>query len=181
LIDTLPLVWQVDVVPESWQLGRASAAGAETPATTAKLTINSADLRRFVICLSPFGLLGRYHNGHSLHALTSAHPSVTIRYDNGGGRTEGRTVGRRPLERIVTGSFDSHPGTAGHDLVAVVTNGHDAEIIVGHLIAGALLTTRALALRDHLRRGFFIGGAARFETHQAINEHTGTDRNGDVI
>jgi hypothetical protein len=45
LIDTLPLVRQVDVVPESWQLGRALAAGAETPATIARLTINSADLR----------------------------------------------------------------------------------------------------------------------------------------
>ena len=45
MIDTLPLVRQVDVEPESWQVGRASAAGAETPATTTKLTINSADLR----------------------------------------------------------------------------------------------------------------------------------------
>ncbi|MGY4650736.1 hypothetical protein ACVWWN_004532 [Mycobacterium sp. URHB0021] len=121
------------------------------------------------------------HNGHSLQALTSAHPLVTIRYDDGGGRAQGRTAGTRPLERIVAGSFDSQPGTAGHDLVAVVANGNDAEIIVGYLIAGALLTTRALALRDHLRRRFFIGGAARSKTHQSINEHTGTDRNGDVI
>lgn len=63
LIDTLPLVRQVDVVPDSWQLGRASAAGAETPATTVKLTINSADLRRIVIPIPPFRLLGRYRNG----------------------------------------------------------------------------------------------------------------------
>ena len=95
-------------------------------------------------------------------------------------RTRGRTVGRRPLERVVTGHSTVSPAPPAGILVAIVTNGHDAEIIVAPLIAGTLFTTRALALRDHLRRGFFIGGAARFETHQAINEHTGTDCNGDV-
>lgn len=59
LIDTLPLVWQVDVLPESWQLGRASAAGATTPAATTKPAITSADLLRFLISGSPFRLLGR--------------------------------------------------------------------------------------------------------------------------
>jgi len=70
LIDTLPLVWQVDVVPESWQFGSASAAGAKTPTITAKPAITSADLRRIVIFLSPFRPLGRYRNGHLLHALS---------------------------------------------------------------------------------------------------------------
>ncbi|KUH79915.1 hypothetical protein AU186_17295 [Mycobacterium sp. GA-1999] len=49
LIDTLPLVWQVVIEPVSWQVGRASAAGAETTAITVKLTMTSADLRRVVM------------------------------------------------------------------------------------------------------------------------------------
>ena len=64
LIDTLPLVRQVDVVPELWQLGSASAAGAKTPASTTKPAITSADVRRFLIFVSPFRLLGRCRNGH---------------------------------------------------------------------------------------------------------------------
>ena len=45
MMDTLPLVRQVDVVPASWQLGSASAAGAEKPATTTKLTTSRVVLR----------------------------------------------------------------------------------------------------------------------------------------
>jgi hypothetical protein len=56
LIATLPLVRQVDVVPvpDSWQFGSASAAGAETPSSAIKLTSNSADVHSRVKVLPDF-------------------------------------------------------------------------------------------------------------------------------
>lgn len=58
LIDTLPLVWQVEVVPKSWQLGRAQAAGAERLLSTAKLAIINPVAHRIVTCLSPLDCSG---------------------------------------------------------------------------------------------------------------------------
>lgn len=57
LIDTLPLVWQTLLKSVLWQVGRATAAGAVTPAATARPASTSAVLPRVVISLSPFGLL----------------------------------------------------------------------------------------------------------------------------
>lgn len=44
LIDTLPLVRQVDVPPVVWQFGSAAATGADTPAATATPTASIASL-----------------------------------------------------------------------------------------------------------------------------------------
>lgn len=55
-METLPLVWQMVLTPASWQVGRALAAGAETPATTAKPANTSADLPRTVILSSVLSL-----------------------------------------------------------------------------------------------------------------------------
>lgn len=49
LIDTLPLVWQMVLVLVSWQVGRALATGAKTPATTAKPTISTPALIRVIV------------------------------------------------------------------------------------------------------------------------------------
>jgi hypothetical protein len=53
LIDTLPRVWQMVVVAVSWQVGRALAAGAATPATTAKPANNTAAFAEPVIVYFP--------------------------------------------------------------------------------------------------------------------------------
>lgn len=66
MIDTLPLVWQVVIEPVSWQVGRASAAGAETSAITVKLAMISADLRRLVMCPMPLQAAStRYHDART--------------------------------------------------------------------------------------------------------------------
>ena len=49
LIDTLPLVWQIVFVSALWQVGRAPAMGAETPAKTVKPAINIATAARPII------------------------------------------------------------------------------------------------------------------------------------
>lgn len=56
LIDVLPLVWQVVVVPPAvWQVGRATAAGAATKETIAAVATNNADdLPRCAMRASPF-------------------------------------------------------------------------------------------------------------------------------
>lgn len=49
LIETLPLVWQIDVVCVLWQVGRASATGAMITVSAVTPTMNSAGLVRKVI------------------------------------------------------------------------------------------------------------------------------------
>lgn len=58
LIDTLPFVWQMVLKSVLWQVGRASATGAEIAAAAASPAINATELRRWVIGYSPFELIG---------------------------------------------------------------------------------------------------------------------------
>lgn len=55
LIATLPLVWQTLLKSVSLHVGRAPAAGAETPATTAKPVASAAIMKRLFIDSSPSG------------------------------------------------------------------------------------------------------------------------------
>lgn len=57
LMDTLPFVRQVVVVPEVWQFGSALATGADNPAATARPATSMASVPRGVIERPPFGLL----------------------------------------------------------------------------------------------------------------------------
>lgn len=83
LMDVLPLVWQVVVVPPAvWQVARASAAGAETKVTTAAVAINNADdLPRCAMRVSPFRPVLDV-NGLVLQRVTPAyfygHAEITI-------------------------------------------------------------------------------------------------------
>ena len=54
LIDTLPLVWQMDLKSVCWQVGRARATGAETPAATVRPASTSAALCRIAISFLTF-------------------------------------------------------------------------------------------------------------------------------
>ena len=49
LMDVLPLVEQMDLNSVLWQVGRARAMGAETPAATVRPASTSAVLRRIAI------------------------------------------------------------------------------------------------------------------------------------
>ena len=49
LIDVLPLVEQMDLKSVLWQVGRATAVGAETPAATVRPASMSAALCRIAI------------------------------------------------------------------------------------------------------------------------------------
>jgi hypothetical protein len=49
LIDVLPLVEQMDLKSVLWQVGRATATGAETPAATARPASTTAVLYRIAM------------------------------------------------------------------------------------------------------------------------------------
>ena len=123
LIDTLPFVWQMVLKSVLWQVGRASATGAEIAAAAASPAINATELRRWVIGYSPFELIGLPFRGR--------------RNDDGGLRGRAACCWPQRGKRVRHGGFDRHAGTAGHDVVGVVGHGHDAKVVVGDLIGGA--------------------------------------------